>query len=386
MRKTYEYPVPNDTSDKEIQIQQKGVFEIDGIRVDNRFDGARMNGISKLNDTTFVVDIKPERLPINDSPWFAFRIGSDTTRTIDLILQYHGGHHRYRPKISTDGKNWDLIPDVKVSEDSLQARFSLQLDTVPVWISAQELIVSKDIYNWVNNLREKPYVLEISSAGRSARGKDLPFVRIGKSGKEKKDIVVVLGRMHPPEVTGFMALQTFVNHLLVRDHLSENFFNRFEVWLFPLLNPDGVDMGHWRYNANGVDLNRDWAYFRQPETDQISRFILQRAKEGKNKVVLGLDFHSMSHDTYYVFDDTFKTRLPGFKRIFTAAIDRHVYPFPTDYEPTPMSEPYAKTWFYVQFGAESIIYEVGDQTPRDIIRKKARAAATELLSLLPLWR
>jgi hypothetical protein len=31
-------------------------------------------------------------------------------------------------------------------------------------------------------------------------------------------------------------------------------------------NPDGVDKGHWRLNDGGVDLNRDWGPFTQPET------------------------------------------------------------------------------------------------------------------------
>ena len=34
----------------------------------------------------------------------------------------------------------------------------------------------------------------------------------------------------------------------------------------PLANPDGVEQGHWRHNAQGVDLNRDWDRFQQPET------------------------------------------------------------------------------------------------------------------------
>ena len=34
---------------------------------------------------------------------------------------------------------------------------------------------------------------------------------------------------------------------------------KFRVLAFPLMNPDGVDLGHWRHNAGGIDLNRDWS-------------------------------------------------------------------------------------------------------------------------------
>ena len=38
-------------------------------------------------------------------------------------------------------------------------------------------------------------------------------------------------------------------------------------------NPDGVDSGYWRHNSNGVDLNRDWIEFTQPETKAIKQFL-----------------------------------------------------------------------------------------------------------------
>ena len=42
------------------------------------------------------------------------------------------------------------------------------------------------------------------------------------------------------------------------------------VIVYPLMNPDGVDEGHWRHNTGGIDLNRDWAHYNQPETRQVA--------------------------------------------------------------------------------------------------------------------
>jgi len=39
--------------------------------------------------------------------------------------------------------------------------------------------------------------------------------------------------------------------------LAREFRRRFSIIMVPLLNPDGVVLGHWRHNVNGVDLNRD---------------------------------------------------------------------------------------------------------------------------------
>lgn len=139
---------------------------------------------------------------------------------------------------------------------------------------------------------------------------------------------------------------------------------------FPAINPDGVDLGHWRHNFNGVDLNRDWAYYKQPEIDIITEFIVERAKKNHNRIMLSLDFHSTSQDIYYVYDKSFKSKLKNFSRKWTDIIDQGVYPFKTVLSPEPLGKPYSKTWYYKQFKAESITYEVGDETDRAIISKK----------------
>lgn len=51
--------------------------------------------------------------------------------------------------------------------------------------------------------------------------------------------------------------------------LAMEFRKHFVIKAFPMLNPDGVVNGHWRHNAMGVDLNRDWQNFNQPETRAV---------------------------------------------------------------------------------------------------------------------
>ncbi len=384
MRKEFEYPVPADTGDKKIELQSKRVFEAYGVLADNRFDAARLNDFYfDEEDSVFTALIKPENVPVNDSPWYAFKIWSDTVKEIRLQLKYENGHHRYPPKISADGKHWQLVDSVEVAPDTSRAVFSLRLSSEPVYISAQEIITSADTYAWLDSLAGfSPYIKEYGEAGKSALGRKIPFLKMGNSGRRHARVIVVFGRMHPPEVTGFIALQEFMETLGRKNALNDAFFSQYEIWFFPILNPDGVDLGHWRHNARGVDLNRDWAHYRQPEVSAVSKFILEKANAEKAKIMLGLDFHSMITDTYYLFDDSFHTGMEWFRRLWSAGIDQAVWPFKTNHEATPLSEPYAKTWFYMQFMAESVIYEVGDNTPRDLIKRKARAAAIGLMELL----
>ena len=53
-----------------------------------------------------------------------------------------------------------------------------------------------------------------------------------------------------------------------------------------------------------------------------------------------------------------------------------------DIRPSGVGLPTSKAWFYPTFGSPAVIYEVGDETDRDLVRAKARVAATELMELL----
>lgn len=383
-RITFDYPDPVDTYNKKIKLQQKKTYEINGIYADNMFDGARMNNFIALNDSTYEVTIEPENFPVNDSPWFAFNIKSDSARKIFIKIKYIEGKHRYIPKIKR-GKGIYSIIDTStmiISKNKSSCTFPINVDSTNTLISAQEVINTTDVKNWIENISNDALIKEFGSVGKSNLNRDIPFIKFGLGDSKKKEVIVLLSRQHPPEVTGFFALQSFIDEFFVDSKLRNDFFKRYEIWVFPLLNPDGVDLGHWRHNSNGIDLNRDWAFYRQKEIDKITQFIVDRAKKYRNKIILGLDFHSTQHDIYYVFDDTFDSTINEFKEYWSSGIDRIVYPFETEYSPSALTKPFSKVWFYQQFKAQSITYEVGDETDRSIIDKKARVASVLMMSLL----
>ena len=50
--------------------------------------------------------------------------------------------------------------------------------------------------------------------------------------------------------------------------------------------------------------------------------------------------------------------------------------------PDPLGSPVTKFWFYTQFQAEGITYEIGDETPRDFIRLKGKLSAQQMMKVL----
>lgn len=383
---TFNLPEPSNTFSKKIEYQEKRTYNLDGeLFVDNTFDGARMNSVNQLNDSTFQVTILPENEPINDSPYYSFRIWSKKNRNIQVQLNYPTSEHRYWPKLSVDGKRWRPIDSssFKLIDDGKNALLSLKTSGEKLWVSAQEIQTSNDAIAWSKAIAHHKDV-NFKTIGKSTLGRDMIALDVFNGDPKNKDIIVILSRQHPPEISGYLAAQYFVEELLSEYRLSKDFRKKYRVLIFPMLNPDGVDLGHWRHNAGGIDLNRDWAFYRQDEVNNVVHYIVDSANEFKSKVLLGLDFHSTQEDLYYSFTDDIHSSIYPFKDYWISAIDNAIPHYTPNDESYPIGSPISKAWFYMQFKAESVTYEIGDETPRDFIELKAKVAAREMMKLLIL--
>lgn len=379
------------TQTRPVVYQLKTTYNVgNGIFCSNEFDGARLNGVALTGPNEVTVLITPENTPINSSPWYAFKIWSSKPQNIRLKITYSEGvAHRYYPKISTDGKSWTPVDSALYSEDpeSIGKKESpkyctvdLTLTSDTLWVAAQELIVSKDINEWAENLAEKSFV-SLSEFGKSKQGRPMNMLRLGN--KESNKLVMVLSRQHPPEITGWLAMQAFVERVCADDELSRHFLDEYNVYVVPCVNPDGVDNGHWRHSTAGIDLNRDWQNFNQPETQQIRKFLQEKVLKG-NTFYAALDFHSTFEDIYYTISPELKGNMPGLIPKVIKAMAEDIPGYDPNIRP---NEPNAvkinsTVSIFHSFHAEAMTYEVGDETPRDLIRKKGELTAKNLMELM----
>jgi len=121
-------------------------------------------------------------------------------------------------------------------------QLSLELSPEKLWISAQENLESKFIFDWSDRLAQRDFVSK-ASVGKSVLGNPIELIQI-KQGAPKHSLVSI-GRQHPPEVPGAtIAMMSFVEVILADTEIAKSFREKFEVLVFPLLNPDGVDAGN----------------------------------------------------------------------------------------------------------------------------------------------
>ena len=376
-----------------IQLQHTGTYDLGkGVFISNKFEGARLNGAARTNDTLITVLITAENTPINESPWYAFKLWSATESKVYLKITYpENTGHRYYPKISRNGLNWWPLDSTnyqvstytnnkgKLVPKDMTMHLTIGPDTL--WIAAQELITSSYIDTWMSGLMSSSFVSK-HIIGESQEGRPVNLLKIGESNDQK--MIIVLSRQHPPEVTGFLAMKSFVETLCSDSEIGRNFRKEYNTYVLPLANPDGVYHGHWRHNKGGVDLNRDWADFNQPETSAIKKFMENKISTRGGKFYFAVDFHSTFEDIYYTIDPELKGNMPGLvPDLITATAEEF-----DDYTPNvkPRSEVDAKIssspFFFYEFGAEALTYEIGDNTPRDFVRKKGEVSAMKLMELM----
>ena len=288
-----------------------------------------------------------------------------------------------------------LYDTAKVFVDTIANVATLNLNISPdtLWVSAQELITSSKYEDWIRNL-SKSEIIKDNVIGSSATGKSINEVIIGDP--INSNYIFIIGRNHPPEVTGFFALKSFVETIAGESEIAEKFRSHFTTVVVPLMNPDGVDYGHWRHNAHGIDLNRDWVNFNQPEPRAVRNEVGKLISSGK-KIDFFIDFHSTQHDVFYTLslkslmdenlpEERNNKRKSGYNLISkwlanvqSVLPDYHVNIYDSLSSPTSST---SDRWIMREYDVPGLTYEVGDETDRDLIKKVAEASANELMKIL----
>lgn len=371
-----------DSDDSGKQTRQLFTFQNEGIYFSNRPRGTRLNQVTQLANDHYELLISPAFVPTNTSAFFSLQLWADKKKTIKISLKYTEHKHRYIPKVSDDSQHWRPIKGLVLSQGDTVATFEINLTSSKQWLSAQELESSQHTYQWLDDfIDDKPY-LNKQSVGKTVLNNDL-FV-VSAENTHISPSVVLIARQHPPETPGgTIAFKAFYEQLMGSSALAARFRTQFNVYTFPLLNPDGADNGNWRHNANGKDLNRDWQAFTQPETRAVRSFVMNKVNQQNKHIWFGIDFHT-SYSGPYLLILNEENEGKAKTRIIPQLIKRvsQQTPIFDQYRRREQDLPYCYNWFYNAFGAEAITYEEGDETDRSIINDRARLYASALMEQL----
>ena len=363
--------------------ERSPVCESEGFKVFTDFQGGNIAACDFSKRGALRVQIEPENTPINSSPWYAFRVQASEKSDLRVVLNYGEFKHRYTPDISLDGAKWRTYPadKVDVKADKSAAGFVVSIPANrSLVIAAQPLLTTAHYASWLNTLSSENE-LDLRSIGQSVGGRSL--WRAATAPRDKT--LLLLGRQHPPETTGALALLSFVERLFESDALAERFRSEVGILIYPLINPDGVDAGHWRHNLGGKDLNREWGPFTQPENVAVDANVAAWLETHNSQLIKAIDFHSTYYEVFYTQPDRSATVFPDLLGDWLSAFDVQMRAQFEDFEirrqvsKNPQVNA-AKHYFFTTYGASSTTLEMGDDTDRDFIKAYGRIAAEAFMS------
>ena len=353
----------------------------DTVKIDFNFSGSGNLSCEVIKSDYIKIFINPELDDsINPSPWFAFR-KSEHSKSIKLALDYKNYHHRYHPKISIDKKSWNKIDEANISKK--ENGKIVVIDFLPSsqknYVASQELITNFWYNKWYNELENSGRVRR-EIIGFSVLKNPIPMFFVEKN--INNPYILILGRQHPPEVTGAFAMRGFINQLLNKNSLSDSFLKNYNILFVPLMNPDGVMNGYWRYNENKKDLNRDWGIFIQPETDAVNK----KLTELKNKkLALFIDFHSTFKNLFYISDIAEESPMKNFLEDWLLGSRKSLSEANYKYEiinSLNKDNGVSKNYIFNKYKIPSVTYEVSDNEDRDVIQQSSSILAINLMELL----
>jgi len=143
------------------------------------------------------------------------------------------------------------IPEINLDQSSI----------LPDWRDGKY----HDYYSTIEMLKDfnenYPRLVYVFSIGKSVLGKDIWCIRLtNERNKEIKSSCLIDGCIHGCEWEAGEACLYLAEYLLINFESNKTvttILNTTELYIVPLLNPDGRQADD-RFNANGVDLNRNF--------------------------------------------------------------------------------------------------------------------------------
>jgi hypothetical protein len=177
----------------------------------------------------------------NDQQWI------DINRTdYDIERLPHPGS-LHKPRIATsleEMQNWDFYP------------------SYPLYLTMMQQFADSF-----------PQICKLDTFGYSVNGRQLLAVKITGNVNDEEDEpeFFYTSSMHGDELVGYVLMLRLIDYLLHQYGQGTpeglrvtNMVDNMEIWINPLFNPDGTFRSDttvsnpWRFNTNGVDLNRDF--------------------------------------------------------------------------------------------------------------------------------
>lgn len=288
----------------------------DGISITDHFEGGK-TGVLLHSDYDFCFSLE----------WggqFYFRIDNCRNRPVSIKIIGYGSNHRQLPSVTpyadddsfddkftfmanTDYQNpdWQPLTDAAYTYDektaTLTVKFTPAAESIYLaWASPYEIgRLERFIDIWENRPE-----FTWSTVGLSVEGRPLYYIKVTdpESDDRNKKTVWITGNQHGYEMAAENVCEGIVAALLENSDSARAVLKSTVYNMVPMVNPDAVMRGGYRYNLGAVDLNRNWdnkalnewdGELPEPEVASVKRLIGDWVSGG-GRLDFFFDFHCLT--------------------------------------------------------------------------------------------
>lgn len=278
------------------------------IHISCHFDSGNIEVIDAENPQNVRLRIR------NDSngeflQWFHFRVQGVRNVPLRLVLEnagdcsYAKGWPGYRCAASYDRKHWFRINGTSYDDSKGFLTIPVTPERDTLWLAYFEPYSLERHLDFIGQCVNSPFVT-LDRLGTSIQGRELDLVRVGTGGKK----VWIQARQHPGEAMAEWFMEGLIERLIdPADPVARELRGLATFYLVPNINPDGSTLGNLRSNANGINLNREWA---RPSLERSPEIVHVQSAMRESGVDLFLDIHG-DETLPYVFIDG-SQMVPGY--------------------------------------------------------------------------
>ena len=233
--------------------------------------------------------------------------------------------------------------------------------------------------------QRSPFV-ELRQPGESVQGRSLWLVTVTDT-VERQPLrfrVSMHARTHPSEVESLYTTREIIRILTGNSPLAQELRNMCVFNIIPMYNPDGVELGFARQNANGVDLERGWDT-PQPEPEVATlRKLFEEYMTSESPVRIALNMHAdgSSRSRYFVYHHENGTSVSYAEqeRIFIRSVRQHWPQVILDWDgfiswTTQTPTVYPESWFWLNHGEAVLALTYEEIRTQDTTEFAVSAAA-----------
>lgn len=236
--------------------------------------------------------------------WYVKFENTRTDSLTQIVLSNRGWPYYYLPVFSYDQNEWHRFTEDEVTQnEDNELIITHRFLNEEVWIARFYPYTFTDLEAYMKGLEGNPFI-NIMTPGYSQEGKPIYLLKITNSSfpVSDKKRVLMHARTHPAETPSSFLIEGMVNYLLE----SSELLSKFEFYIFPMQNVDGVTVGNYRSTPQSENLEVMWNYEIEnpmemvastpPEIKVIHDYVIELMNDGGPPITMALNLHASNSE------------------------------------------------------------------------------------------